>query len=320
MVKDPEEMASKKSLLVMVELYKKNIWNDENTVNVIAQAALQNNSKLTIIACKFFLLLNYEEPVSESDDSDIEAVKNKLLKAHVTAKMTKKKTHNLKKSLKLMRRKKDRRGRLLFQTDFLPIDLVRCPQDYADKLFYRLRKSNETLEVKMHIMRLIARLIGRHKLILFNFYPFISKYINTHAKPLSDILAVVAEATHINVPHNEVKPLVDKICDQFINERANPLNMTIALNCITQTSSRNPNTLDKVQMDYIISSSKSMKNKSISIALKALINLYRDLRPELLEKKFLGKEEAIEMRHTTEEERMVKNTRVIMAPPIDGKY
>lgn len=46
MIKDPQETAAKKSLLVMIELYKKKIWNDENTVNIIGQAALQQNSKL----------------------------------------------------------------------------------------------------------------------------------------------------------------------------------------------------------------------------------------------------------------------------------
>jgi protein SDA1 len=308
MVKDPQETAAKKSLLAMVELYKKKIWNDENAINVIAQAGLQVNSKLCIIACKFFLLLNYEEEEVESSDSDIEATKSKLFKAHVTAKMTRKKKYNLQKQLKLMKRKKDRKNQVSFHSDFLPIDMIRCPQDYADKMFFRLRKSNEPLETKMHMMRFVARLIGRHKLIMFNFYPFIAKYVNTHAKPLSDILAVVAESTHINVPQDEVKPLVDKICDQFITERATPFNMTISINSITQTCSRNPNTLSKPQLQYIISY-KSLKNKSVNQSIKALINLYRDIRPDMLEKKQLGLEEAMEVRQQTEEDKMMQNTR-----------
>lgn len=313
MLKDPQETASKKSLLIMIELYKKKIWNDENTVNVIAQAALQQNSKLCIIACKFFLLLNYDAPDTDSSDSDIEKTQSKLMKSHKTAKMTRKKKQNLRKQLQLMRRKKARKSQIGFHSDFLPIDLIRCPQEYADKLFYRLRKSNEALDIKMHMMRFIARLIGRHKLIMFNFYPFIAKYINTHAKPLSEILAVVAEATHINVPHDEVKPLVDKICDQFITERATPLNMTLSINSITQTCSRNPNTLSKPQLQYIISY-KSLKNKSVNQAIKGLINLYRDIRPQMLEKKYLGREEALEVRKEGndddgEGEKMVQNTR-----------
>ena len=261
------------------------------------------------------MLLNYDEPDSEDSGSDIEATENKLHKSHITAKMTRKKKANLKKQLKLMKRKRDRRNQISFHTDFLPIDLIRCPQEYTDKLFYRLRKSNESLDIKMHMMRFIARMIGRHKLIMFNFYPFIAKYINTHAKPLSDILAVVAESTHINVPHDEVKPLVDKICDQFIHERASMLNMTMSINAITQTCSRNPNTLSKPQLQYIISY-KSIKNKSINLAIKTLINLYRDIKPDMLEKKQLGKDEAIELRKGVEDS-MVENTRVSTIEGID---
>jgi protein SDA1 len=46
MLKDSNSMAAKKSLDVMVELYKKNIWKDAKTVNVIASACLSDLSKV----------------------------------------------------------------------------------------------------------------------------------------------------------------------------------------------------------------------------------------------------------------------------------
>jgi protein SDA1 len=148
---------------------------------------------------------------------------------------------------------------------------------------------------------------------MFNFYPFISKYINTHQKELPEILAMVAESTHINVPHEEVSPLIEKICDNFINERATPLNMTIALNAVREICARNPNAMNKEQLQYCIAYYK-IKNKSVSIAIKGLINLFRDLRPDLLEKKQLGKEEAIKLR-SEPVDAMVANTRL---STIDG--
>lgn len=36
MLKDANPKAAKMSIDIMIELYKKNIWNDEKTVNVIA--------------------------------------------------------------------------------------------------------------------------------------------------------------------------------------------------------------------------------------------------------------------------------------------
>jgi len=38
MLADPNEGASRRSLNVMIELYKRKIWNDDKTVNVIAEA------------------------------------------------------------------------------------------------------------------------------------------------------------------------------------------------------------------------------------------------------------------------------------------
>jgi len=316
MIKDPEEVAAKKSLQVMIELYKKKIWNDDNTVNVIAEAALQKSSKLCMIACKFFLMLNYDEDEDvSSDSSDIENVKSKIMNTRIGAKMSRKKKHNLQKTLKQMRRRKDRKGNLYFSADFLPIDLIRCPQEYAERMFYRLRKSNEKLDTKLHMMKLISRLIGRHKLIMFNFYPFIIKYINTHQKELAEFLAMVAESTHINVPHEEVSPLIEKILDQFVNERATPLNMTIALNAIREICARNPNAMNKEQLQYCIAYYK-IKNKSVSIAIKGLINLFRDLRPDLLEKKQLGKEDQIRVRHEPVDS-MVENTRLSTIEGLD---
>jgi len=46
MLQDPNEGASKRALKVMILLYRKNIWNDDKTVNVIAQGCLHSNPKL----------------------------------------------------------------------------------------------------------------------------------------------------------------------------------------------------------------------------------------------------------------------------------
>lgn len=51
----------------MIELYKRKIWNDEKTCNVIGEACLNENPKIIVAACKFFLILDYDY---ESDDQD----------------------------------------------------------------------------------------------------------------------------------------------------------------------------------------------------------------------------------------------------------
>jgi len=71
MIQDQNEGASKRSLNVMIELYKRRIWNDDKTVNVIAEACLHQNPKIIVAACKFFLILDYDFE-SDEDSSDEE--------------------------------------------------------------------------------------------------------------------------------------------------------------------------------------------------------------------------------------------------------
>ena len=55
MLKDSNLLAAKKSLDVMIELYKKNVWKDAKTVNVVASACLSDLSKV-LSRFKIFLL------------------------------------------------------------------------------------------------------------------------------------------------------------------------------------------------------------------------------------------------------------------------
>lgn len=91
MLQDPSETATKRSLSVMIELYKRKIWNDDKTVNVIASACLHENPKIVASACKFFLVMDYViESESENDTSSDEEDKKMVLgKYKGTKKMTK---------------------------------------------------------------------------------------------------------------------------------------------------------------------------------------------------------------------------------------
>ena len=56
----------------MIELYKRKIWNDEKTVNVIAEAVFNSNPKIVVAASKFFLILDYDYESDNGDSSDDE--------------------------------------------------------------------------------------------------------------------------------------------------------------------------------------------------------------------------------------------------------
>ena len=48
MLRDTNIMAAKKSLDVMVELYRKNVWNDAKTVNVLTTACFSSVTKVSV--------------------------------------------------------------------------------------------------------------------------------------------------------------------------------------------------------------------------------------------------------------------------------
>ena len=62
----------------------------------------------------------------------------------------------------------------------MPIDRLFCPQDFAEQLFAKLKTCSFKIEAKILMMKTLARIIGRHKLLLLNFYVFIKRYMMPH--------------------------------------------------------------------------------------------------------------------------------------------
>ena len=55
MIQDEHEGAAKKGLAVLTEMWRRHVWRDARTVNVIAAAALHKSSRIMLGALKFFL-------------------------------------------------------------------------------------------------------------------------------------------------------------------------------------------------------------------------------------------------------------------------
>ena len=147
----------------MIELYKRRVWNDDKTVNAIWQGCEHSNPKVVAAACKFFLVLDYDYQSESESDSD-EEDPHQALKNHKGGIMTKAKKAKFARAVKTYERKQMRKNRVEQHTDFLPIDTLYDPQACAEKLFSKLKKSNDKYEVKLLMLRLTSRLIGRHQL------------------------------------------------------------------------------------------------------------------------------------------------------------
>lgn len=89
-----------------------------------------------------------------------------MLKHHKGSKLTKSKRKYLERAVKSQKRKHKRKNQVDFHTDFLPVDMLFDPPGYTDRLFNKLKKSNDRYETKLLLVRLMSRLIGRHKIII----------------------------------------------------------------------------------------------------------------------------------------------------------
>lgn len=175
MLKDSNPKAAKMSVDIMIELYKKNIWNDAKTVNAIANVGCFSNvTKVMVASLKFFLGTDPNEKGSDNSESDNEPdLKNALLVNRVNKK-TKKRQKQLKEIKKQVVKASKKKSKA--ETfNFSGVHLIHNPQGMAENLFKQLQGQNERFEVKLLHLDVISRLIGIHDLFLFTFYPYITR-------------------------------------------------------------------------------------------------------------------------------------------------
>lgn len=139
----------------------------------------------------------------------------------------------------------------------------------------------------MVIMAVLSRMIGRNKLMILPFYSYLAKYLQPNQKEVVKILAYLAESVHEMVPPYDLEPIVKHLIDNFVNDRCSEESMTQGLNTIREMCSRNRVAIDEFSLNYLCDYYK-YKNKNVSKAAKGLINLFRQINPGLLSKKYRG--------------------------------
>lgn len=330
----PEAMAALKSLQISIELYRRRVWDDARTVNVIAEASLSGIShKVTVTALNFFLGRFQGRGVKDGEDEDSaepnffepedsksvrqtrENLKN-LVHSMRVAGMSKAKAGKLKRVQAALKKKKggngedeeldwDEEGGTVTKSKdksgtFSPIQLLNDPQGFAEKLFNQLKHSNESFDTKLLIMNVISRVIGAHELLLLDFYSFLHRYIQPHQKDVSKILAYTAQASHALVPPDTLVPVVMAIANNFISDHCRAEVIAAGLNGLREICARAPLAMTSTLLQDL-AQYKGYKDKSVMMAARSLIGLYRQKNPQLLHKRDWGKDVALSMRNPNNE-------------------
>ncbi|KAL1289918.1 protein SDA1 homolog [Arachis ipaensis] len=300
MLQEEDEVRAKRALVTLCELHRRKDWFDERTANAICGACFHPAPRIMKAALSF--LLDYEkiENDSDSDNSDSEdetkespqviLSKETIYKAHHqgTAASKKKKKAKLERAMRSIKRKQRLSTERNNNSYYSPLNHLQDAQGFAEKLLSRLHKCNEKFEVKLMLMKLIARTVGLHRLILLDFYRFLQKYIQPRQQDITNLLAAVVQACHDMVPPNEVEPLFYQIVNEFIHDRSRPEAMTVGLNAVREICMRMPLLMNEDLLRDLALHKKSHE-KGVSIAARSLIGLFREVNPLLLVKKDRGR-------------------------------
>jgi len=331
-VADGVDRASSRSLQVMLELYRRRVWDGARTVNIIAQAVFSSKAKVSLAAVHFFL--GIEEAMSnvvdsdedEEDDGKLAAArqrKSQMNLASIDFHSYSKKTRSrmrktrkaLKKRKKLIHAKVIRDGGIagaeleaarekkraqaerdvLNHSRFPALELIHDPQAFAEKLFARLKAGGQPFDVRLQYMDLISRAVGFHKLLLLGYYSWIQRYVTAHQQHVTRILAYLATACHELVPPATLVPVIRAIVDNFVTDRRSNEYIAVGLNATRLVVGRVPLVLEEDGMKALVGDLiqfRKSKSKSVVVAARSFINELRATFPEILPKAQRGKEEA----------------------------
>lgn len=307
MLRDSNAKAAKLSVDILIELYHKNIWNDHKTVNMIADiGCFSKITKVMVASLKFFLGRDEEEKEENSDSDDEVDPKDTMISNKFNKKTRKreKMVEKVKKIAKKMKKKKEKAPTF----NFSALHLINNPQGFAEKLFKQIESSNERFEVKLMTLDVISRLIGLHNLFLFNYYPFIARLLMPHQREVTRILQFAAQASHELIPPEVIDPVMKAIANNFITERNSTDVMAVGLNAVRELCSRCPLAVSEDLLRDLVQY-KNYKEKSVMMAARSLIQLYRQSMPNLLHKKDRGRptEASLELKTKKYGEMEIKN-------------
>lgn len=158
----------------------------------------------------------------------------------------------------------------------------------AEKLFKHLEATNKRFEVKLMTLDVISRLIGLHELFLLNFYPYVQRFMQPHQREVTRILQFIAQASHDLLPPDVLEPVLKTLANNFITERNSSDVMAIGLNAVREICARCPLAMSE-DLLRDLAQYKTYKERSVMMAAKSLIHLFRNTRPDLLHKKDRGR-------------------------------
>ncbi|KAH6679917.1 SDA1-domain-containing protein [Plectosphaerella plurivora] len=278
------------------ELWKRQIWTDAKTVDIMKEAVLSDNEKVVVGATRFFLGGDKEREEMEDESSDEEVDLSKMKHQMGINKKSKKKSVAYKKAVGKLH-KQERSKSKPHPLNFSAFHLLHDPQGFAEAVFTKhlqntSKKNKLSLENKLLVLQLVTRLVGLHKLTIVALYSWFIKFLTPKQESVTSFLASLAQGTHNLVPPDCLEPLVQKIANEFVSEASAAEVAAAGLNAIREICVRQPLAMEDTLLQDLVQYRKS-KDKGVMMAAKGLLSLYREVGAELLTRRDRGKDATI---------------------------
>lgn len=314
----PTDVAAKRATDIVCELYRRQVWNDDRAVAILASAVMSKNTTVMARAMRFFL--NIEEKMVEDQKREEASVwdASQKIDYHRFSRKTKSRQRHIDRQVDA--RKKQQRKREGVDKDewidlrddqgveaarklYPAIELLRDPQGLAEAVLRRLKQPKSiTYRIKLLMMNFCTRLVGNHELHLLNLYPFLQKYMGGQQRDVTAVLAYTVQACHEHVPPDEVYGILKTIAHNFVTERCSEEQMAVGINAIRAICGRVPAVLNKEESQQSagsvafdveafvrdIAAFSNHRDRSVSIAGKSYTNFIRETYPSLLQGKDRG--------------------------------
>jgi len=315
MMQDQNEMLVKRALHVMIDLFRRKVWRDSRSVNVIASGVFHRSSAVCLIAAQFLLDSDHvvandsDESEDESDDqappgaaANSDGGNHRKMVMNAFKRSQKKGTRNKRKLERAISKagkpKKFKAGANADLATSSAMMLIHDPQEFTEKLFSELqtKRKAERFETKLILLNLISRLIGANQLSLLNFYPYLERYLRPYQENVTMCLAYIAQACHDQVPPDALAPVIRSLADNFVSDRCSSESMAAGLNTIRNICARVPLAIEDDEESgesallQELVEFKGHRDKGVAMAGRGLLQLFREINPALLKRKDRGRD------------------------------
>jgi protein SDA1 len=156
-------------------------------------------------------------------------------------------------------------------------------------------------QVRMLLMNLLSRVIGRNQCICLNFYQFMTRYMQPSQRDVTKMMAYIVQGCHELVPPEELITLIRTIANNFVTDRCTGEVIAVGLNGIREIVSRVPLLLDETDLEHLwldmVEYRTYRGDKNVAVAARSALNFFREIRPEVLKRKDRGKDASISLQH-----------------------